>query len=82
MTADDRLAAHCRLHREAFALAQEMGCTPRAAIAEMRRRARARRAACGRFAGEPPVHTSSDFEPMDPTPENFGAWEVRWMMRD
>lgn len=82
MSGDARTAEYCRLHREAFALAQELGCTPREAMAELRRRTRARRAACGRFAGEPVPHPVSDFEPMDVPPNDFGAWDARWMMRD
>jgi hypothetical protein len=82
MTSEARRAEECRLHREAFALAQDLGCTPREAMVELRRRTRTRRNACGRFAGELPGHPASDFEPMDPAPEDFGAWGARWMMRD
>lgn len=33
------LAEHYRAHREAFLLAQEMGCTPKEAAAELKNRA-------------------------------------------
>lgn len=38
MTQTRSLAQHYRAHRQAFLLALELGCTPREAEAEMRRR--------------------------------------------
>lgn len=74
------LAEQYRAHREAFLLAQELGCTPREAEQLLRDRARARRRACGTRA--PEQQSDSDFEPMDGAPEDFREWDARWMMRD
>lgn len=71
------LAEHYRAHREAFLLALELGCTPREAEAELRkRRAAERDAECTRrlaakMAGEPPVARCDASE-----------WSQPWMMRD
>ncbi|WP_067734452.1 hypothetical protein [Novosphingobium naphthalenivorans] len=74
------LAAYYREHREAFALALELGCTPAEAKQKLRDQARARRRACGTRA--PEACTDSDFEPMDQAPGDFRAWDCRHMMRD
>lgn len=74
------LAEQYRAHREAFALAQELGCTPREAEQLLRDRARARRRACGTRAPEAPADT--DFEPMDRNPADYRDWSASWMMRD
>ena len=74
------LAEQYRAHREAFLLAQELGCTPREAEQTLRDRARARRRACGTRVPEQPF--DSDFEPMDTATGDFRAWDCRHMMRD
>lgn len=75
------LAERFRAARLAFELALELGCTPREAERAMRRRARARRDACGRAAPLPA--RESDVEPMEATvPDSFRAWDAGWMMRD
>lgn len=74
------LAERYRAHREAFLLAQELGCTPREAEQLLRDRARARRRACGTLAPAKPA--DSDFEPMDSAPSDFRDWGTPWMMRD
>jgi hypothetical protein len=76
----DNLAAYYRAHREAMELALATGCTPREAERELRRRAKARRAACGTRAADPAPE--ANFEPMDRDPEDYRDWDARWMMRD
>lgn len=76
------LAAYYRAHREAFCLAQELGCTPREAERILRQRARARRAACGRVAADPagdePISEANEGLPVG----DFADWSAPWMMRD
>ena len=69
-------AEHYRAHREAFMLAMELGCTPREAEAELRRR---RAAARDREATER-LETK-----MTAAPSSRGVWarwDAPWMMRD
>lgn len=74
----DSLAERCRKHREAFLLAQELGCTPREAereIARIAARERAR-AAADRL-------TAKMNAPLTPAaPIGANEWGARWMMRD
>ena len=79
MSAADQRAAACRAAREAFDLAQELGCTPREAEREMRRRRAAARRACGRK-----IETSSvDLLVADGVPAaTFRDWNASWMMRN
>lgn len=72
-------AERLRAHREAFTLALELGCTPREAEAELRRRKTRRRATCGTRVPEP-APAATDAVP-HPAP-GFGEWGTRWMMRD
>lgn len=74
----DTLADYYRAHREEMELARAVGCTPIEARAELRRRAKARRDACGTRVPEQHNHTTLS---VDPAPE-FRAWESPWMMRD
>jgi len=75
MARGSTLADHYRAHREAFALAQELGCTPREAEAELRRRrAKQRHDAAARRLAEKKCGTVSSGD----QPE----WNQPWMMRD
>ena len=75
------LAEQYRAHRAEMQLALATGCTPIEARRELRRQAKARRAACGRLA--------IDAAP-DPSPTlaagqaetDFRSWGSSWMMRD
>ncbi len=76
------IAEHYRHHRAAFLLAQQLGCTPRQAEAELRRRAaweklestQARlRAQAERRAAEIAARMAPEPEPRNDQP---------WMMRD
>lgn len=81
MARPSSIAEHYRAHREVFSLAQELGCTPREAQAEMACRAakarweetagrlRARMEAAPRARASAPV-------------ENDAARAEPWMMRD
>lgn len=82
MARPETLAAYYREHREAFALAMATGCTPREAVNELRRRAKERRAACGRRAIDPVSETPDNFEPTEREPADFRDWQASWMMRD
>lgn len=74
------LADYYRAHREEMELACVTGCTPIEARQELRRRAKARRAACGTRA---PEHTEADRnELISEHQAGFQDWESRWMMRD
>ena len=74
------LAEQYRAHREAFELALELGCTPKEAGRELRRRALARLSACGTRA--PEATTDDDLEPLDAAPAEFSEWRAPWMMRE
>lgn len=75
-----RRADQYRDAREAFVLAMELGCTPREAMRELRRRRVAARLNCGRLAEEPEAVPS---EPEWPVPTtDFHTWTAPWMMRD
>lgn len=74
------LAEQYRAHREEMELVLATGCTPLEARQELRRRAKARRSACGRRA--PETTTTDDFGPEAPPPARFDDWGVDWMMRD
>ncbi|MED5546167.1 MAG: hypothetical protein VYD90_13035 [Pseudomonadota bacterium] len=74
------LAEQYRAHREAFALALELGCTPREAERLLRDQARARRRACGTRA--PEAAAVNEFEPLEREPADYRDWDARWMMRD
>jgi len=69
------LADRYRAHREAFVLAQELGCTPKEAEQELRRRAaRACEAASvARMAAKDAASSPST---------SSRNWEAPWMMRD
>ena len=82
MSAPASLAAYYRAHREAFLLAQELGCTPKEAERVLRRRARERRAACGRIVAEPATDDANSDQPDGPAPADFAEWTAPWMMRD
>lgn len=75
-------AEQFRAARLAFELAMELGCTPKEAERVMRRRARARRDACGRRAPEGDAPRADQSEPRDAIPTAFQAWDASWMMRD
>lgn len=76
-------AEQFRAARLAFELAMELGCTPKEAERVMRRRARARRDACGRRAAHPIPARPEDIEPIsDMAPADFRAWGAQWMLRD
>jgi len=66
--------------RLAFELAMELGCTPREAEREMRRRARRRLDACGRRA--PDANEPARDAAAPAAPADFRAWGTSWMMRD
>lgn len=68
-------AEYYRHHRQVFLLAQEMGCTPNQAEAEMRRiqQRERQRAAEQRRQTVPQIDT--------PRPA-FEQWDARWMARD
>ena len=73
-------AEYYRRHREAFLLALELGCTPKAAEQELRRRDKVRRAACGRRMQS--ETTSADIEPIAAPIHEFRDWSAPWMLRD
>ena len=73
-------AEYYRRHRQAFLLALELGCTPKAAEQELRRREKARRNACGRLV--PSLPAATDIEPIGMAPTEFRDWSASWMMRD
>lgn len=79
------LAEQYRMHREAFGLALELGCTPRQAEQMLRDRARARRRACGtllRQAQAERPNDDLDFEPLDRRSADPSDWHCFHMMRD
>lgn len=69
-------AARYRAAREAFELAMKLGCTPRDAMRELRRR----RAACGRvdMAAASPAQDETGAMPAP----DFRDWNNPWMMRE
>lgn len=72
-------AAHYRAAREAFELAMKLGCTPRDAARELRRR----QSACGRRTpAQPAPINEDDVAEMVATPTDFTAWNCQHMMRD
>lgn len=73
-------AAELRAAREAFELAMELGCTPRAAAHELRRRRLAALRACGRHADAARPPAEPDLSA--PGAAGFSDWHSRWMMRD
>lgn len=75
------LAEQYRAHREAFALALELGCTPREAERLLRDQARVRRRTCGTRAPEPAA-VNDEFEPADSDHSDYREWGASWMMRD
>lgn len=74
------LAEQYRAHREEMELVLATGCTPLEARQELRRRAKARRDACGRHAPEPT--TTDDLGSEGAAPAGFDDWRSPWMMRD
>lgn len=68
-------AEYYRHHRQVFLLAQELGCTPNQAEAEMRRiqQRERQRAAEQRRQAVPQIDT--------PRPA-FEQWDAQWMARD
>jgi len=75
----DSLADYYRAHREEMELALASGCTPLEARRELRRRAKARRAACGTRAIEAEQTTSNA---MSIPQSGHDIWDAPWMMRD
>ena len=74
------LAEQYRRHRQAFLLALELGCTPREAEAEMRRREARERWRAGRDRFEARMAAPVDAPGMS---ENRGERDPQpWMMRD
>lgn len=76
------LADYYRAHREEMELALATGCTPIEARAELRRRAKARREACGTRAPDS-EQTEKRAAPSDASPPpDFARWDAQWMQRD
>lgn len=75
-------AERLRAHREAFTLALQLGCTPREAEREMRRRKRKRMDACGTRAPAEQPETESIDDMTAQQPGDYRAWGSAWMMRD
>jgi len=80
----DSLADYYRAHREEMELARATGCTPIEARAELRRRAKARREACGTRATQPFEDTEQLIGRGEAPAEQRaqGDWDAPWMMRD
>lgn len=78
MSARPSLAEQYRRHRQAFLLAQELGCTPREAEVEMKRREARERARAAEARLEDKVHGQfrSNSAPAD------RSGDESWMMRD
>lgn len=66
-------AEYYRHHRQVFLLAQEMGCTPKEAEAEMRRIEQRERQRAAEQRRQPVPQTSQPA---------FAAWDAPWMARD
>ncbi|MBV1917586.1 MAG: hypothetical protein KUG65_05950 [Sphingomonadaceae bacterium] len=78
----DSLADYYRAHREAMNLSLATGCTPKEAEIELRRRAKARRAACGTHAPDPAHTDNPKPSPDEPPHSDFRDWDASWMQRD
>lgn len=80
------LAEHYRTHAQAFALAQELGCTPREAEAVMAQRAardrwqEAKSRLDSRMAATPAPRAS--ILQADPAPTRPESRDEPWMLRD
>lgn len=75
-------AERLRAHREAFTLALQLGCTPREAERELRRRKRKRMDACGTRAPAEQPETESTEDLTALQLDDYRAWGSPWMMRD
>lgn len=75
-------AEEARAAREAFALAMQLGCTPKEAECEQRRRRSAARRACGRLIAAEPCPAFDETLFPAPIPSQFRDWNAPWMMRD
>lgn len=76
------MAEYYRAHREEMELALATGCTPAEARAELRRQAKARRAACGTHARNAEHHDSNEPGSMPADQSGFVDWQAPWMLRD
>lgn len=74
-------AEYYRHHRQVFLLAQELGCTPNQAEAEMRRIQQRERQRAAEQRRQPAINGKTGTVIIDEA-ASFQRWDAQWMARD